>query len=133
MKVKKVQLEPFFKVLRGTDGVLSLADARVRDAFMKPLGNHLDAFYADRAKIYESFSIKDKEGNPDLTDGNFHFPADEMENLNGELIEFGEEIVEVEFVWGVTGGKLKEIIEKSTYKPVYGETEVIDEIINNIN
>ena len=122
----------FFKTLRGTEGFLSLADARVRDAFMKPLGVQVDDMVADRKKIYERFSKKNPDGTPNTADGNFHFEADILEVLNKELEIFANEEVEVEFVWGVTGGKLRDIMEKSQYKPMYGEVQEIDEIIKQL-
>lgn len=132
MKIKKSQLEVFFKTLRSTEGVLSLADARVRDAFMKPLGLEVDSMMADRKKIYEAYAIKNEEGEIDLKDGQYHFESEMFETVNKELETFGEEVVEVPFTWGVTPSKLKEIVEKSQYKPLYGEADTIDEIIKAI-
>lgn len=132
MQVKKSQLEVFFKTLRATEGILSLADARVRDAFMKPLGVAVESMAEDRRKIYEKFSIKDEEGKPDTQDGQYHFPQDIVEEVNKELELFSQEMVEIPFTWGVTASKLSEIMEKSQYKPLYGEADTIDEVINSL-
>lgn len=132
MKVKKQNLEVFFKVLRGTDGVLSLQDARVRDAFMKPLGAAVDTMGAERNKIYDKYCTKDEDGNPDTTDGRYKFEKDIVEEVNAELALFMEEVVDVPYEWGVGATKLKEIVDKSQYKPAYGEAAQIDEIIKEI-
>ena len=129
MKVKKQHLEIFFLTLRGTDGVLSLADARIRDAFMKPLGEAVDTMVADRTKIYEKFCDKDEDGKPDTAEGMYHFSPDIRAEADAELKTLMNEEADVEIKWGVTPAKIKEIMEKSDYKPKYGEAEVIDEII----
>lgn len=132
MKVKKGNLEVFFLVLRETDGILNLADARVRDAFMKPLGVEVDAMVADRIKIYEMYCKKKEDGTPDVNDGNFHFSKENSPIADKELIALYGEEVEVEFKWGVSPSKLKEIIEKSKYMPKYGEVEKIDEVLASL-
>lgn len=132
MIVKKQHLELFFTVLRGTDGVVSLKDARIRDAFMKPLATQVDQMVKDRSAIYESYCRKTEDGEPDTKDGQYHFDADDLEKANKELQEFGEETIEAEYPWGVTAEKLKELMEASHYKPRYGEAEIIDELIKSL-
>lgn len=129
MTIKKANLEIFFTVLRGTDGVLSLADARIRDAFMKVLAPSVDAMFEDRKKIYEKFCKRKEDGTPDMDDGKYHFEVDQIETINKEMGVLNEEAVEIAYPWGVTSSKLKQIMDKSDYKPKYGEVELIDAVI----
>lgn len=132
MKVKKIHLEVFYNTVRGTEGVLGLADSRIRDAFLKPLGEATDAMVKERVAIYEKFCDKKEDGTADTHGEQYHFSKEVLPEANKELELFAKEEVEVPFVWGVTAEKLKEIIEKSTYKPKYGETEIIDELTANL-
>ena len=55
-----------------------------------------------------------------------------MATVTKELNTLAEEVVEVGFTWGVTASKLQEFIEKSPYKPLYGETEMIDDLVTQL-
>lgn len=127
MKVAKKHLEVFYLVLKDTK--LKLADARIRDAFMKPLGVEADQFMADRTKIYETFCLKGEDGKPDIKDGKYHFPPEKLDEINAELKTLAEE--EVEFV---VPEKLKEkeIIQNTEYSPKVGESLIIDELISKM-
>jgi hypothetical protein len=129
MKIKKAYLETLFTVFRGTEGELSLQDARIRDAFMKPLGDAVDTMQQERTKIYEAYCKKKEDGTPDTEDGMYKFDKKDTPKADAELKVLGEEEVEVNLNWGVTPSKLIEIIEKSTYKPKYGDVEIIDSVI----
>ena len=52
MKVKKQYFDILFLVLKGTENVLDLSEARKRDAFLKTLSVELESFYKDRTTIY---------------------------------------------------------------------------------
>lgn len=128
MTLKKLYLETLFNFTKGTEGILSLSDSRVRDNFMKPLGETLQTFVNDREVIYKNFCLKKEDGEPDLLEGNsYQFPPEKVEEINRELKVLGDEEVEVS-----TPDKLKEILEKSEYKPKIGESEIIDEILTKI-
>ncbi len=132
MQVKKSNLETFFKVLRATDGTLSLADSRIRDAFMKPLGEAVDNMVKEHLAILEKFCKKNEDGTPDTEGGNYKFAKEVQADADAELRTLQEEVVDVEYKWGVGPTKLKEIVENSPYKPSYGEVDIIDEIITAI-
>lgn len=124
MKLKKQYLETLFATVKGTEGVLNLAESRIRDEFLKKLVEPTDTFIKDRAKIYETFAIKKEDGSLDLVDGNkYQFPPEKIDEINAELKTLVEEEVEFD-----TPEKLKEIIEKTDYKPKVGESDIIDEI-----
>lgn len=123
MTLPKKHLEVFFNALRETEGVLSLSEARKRDPFMKIVGDHLNSFYTDRTKIYETFCDKTEEGKPDIKDGKYHFAPELLEQINGELVTLADEEVELTIPEG-----MKDILDKTTYKPKFGEVEIIDEI-----
>lgn len=121
---KKSQLEVFFLTLKGTEGVLSLADSRIRDSFLKPLTEATQTFEQDRKVIYERFCTKDSNGDSDLSDNQYKFPKDILEEMNKELEILCDEEVALEAPEG-----LKEIMEKTEYKPKTGEVEIIDQIL----
>jgi len=73
MKLQKKHLVTLYKVIQGTEGVLTLAEGRKRDTFNKPLLEHTQQFEQDRLKIYEKYANSTKDGKPDLSDGNYHF------------------------------------------------------------
>lgn len=123
MQIPKRYLETFYQTLKGTEGVLGLADSRVRDAFMKPLTEATQTFEAERKAIYERFCTKNEDGTPDTQDGNYHFEPTDLADVNAELQTLLGEEVEL-----TPPTKLKELLEQSTYKPKVGEAEQIDAI-----
>ena len=60
MKIPKKCLEVCFLTLKETE--LSLADSRIRDAFMKKLEESINTFYIDRKKVLEKFCKKNEDG-----------------------------------------------------------------------
>ena len=118
MKIKKLHIEIFFNYVKGTEGILSLSEARMRDMFLNKLLEPLQTYIQDRDKIYKEFCIKDNEGNPDLLDGTkYQFDKDKIDEINKELIELNDEEIEIEIPSILSLSKLKEILEKSEYKP----------------
>ncbi len=130
MKLHKGQLELTYTVLKETK--LNLQDSRIRDAFLKPLGEAVDTFYKERKEIYEKFCDKKEDGTPDTDDGQYHFNKEVTKEADEELKTLVGEEVEVEEKWGVTKAKLKELMEKTEYSPKVGETEVIDSILSQL-
>lgn len=126
MKIKKGNLEVLFNVVKGTEGVLSLSESRARDAFAKPLKELVETFINDRNSIYDSFSIS-KELQPDGKTITWIFPPEKQEEIQKELETLVSEEVEVE-----AAPVVKEILEKTTYSPKIGESEVIDSLIQSI-
>lgn len=124
MRLLKRNLETVFLAFRGTEGVLSLKEARVRDPFMKELTEVTSRFEVDRKKIYEKFCKKNEDGTPDTADNKYSFDAEVVEEVNAELATLLDEEVEIEASEG-----LKEILEKTDYRPKSGETEIIDEVL----
>lgn len=132
MKLKKSNLEVIFNFTKGTEGVLNLADSRLRDEFLKDLSDKTQSFYDDRNKIYINFCVK-KDGQPDLLDGDkYQFEKNVLPDLNKELMVLAEEEVVITLPDNFTTFKLKEILEKSEYKPKALEAEVIDLFLNTI-
>lgn len=127
IQIPKRQLEVFFLTLKGTEGVLSLKDARVRDSFMKPLIEATQTFESDRRAIYVKFCDKDEEGNPNITNDEFKFKKDVVEEMGKEL----ETLMDEEVVFTIPEG-LKEIMDQSAYKPKVGESMIIDEILEKL-
>lgn len=125
-QIKKGSLEVFFNLTKGTEGALNLAESRIRDTFIKSLSEVTQTYIDDRNKIYVAFCIKNEDGQPDLVDGDkYKFPKEKRDELAQELETLFEEKVELDTPVG-----LKEILEKSEYKPKLLEAEVIDNIIN---
>ncbi len=122
MKVKKQYFDILFLVLKGTENVLDLSEARKRDAFLKTLSVELESFYKDRTTIYETFCDKKEDGTPDIIDNQYRFDPIKLDDINKELKALYEE--EVSFDLPIKG-----ILEKSEYKPKVGEAEVIDSLI----
>ncbi len=129
MKIKKKNLEVVFNVFNMCD-VPSLKEGRIRDAFIRNIYPSLQGFYIDRQKIVEKFCEKDAEGNPIVAQDDkkqtFNFGAAEQVAVTKELDEFLNEEIEIE-VENPT--KLKELVEFSTYKPMTGETDLLDEFL----
>lgn len=104
---------------------LSLADARVRDAFLKDLFTKLKSVDENRTKIFVEYCDKDEEGNPIQEKPNtYSFKGDNIQKANDELTLLMDEKVELELT-----DKLKEYINQSDYKPLVGEAELIDEVL----
>lgn len=126
--VKKSQLETLFSLTKGTEGVLTLPESRIRDAFLKPLLAVTQTYLEDKTKIYMTYCFKNEDGIPKLKDGDkYEFAKDVIEPVNEELATLLDETIELEIP-----EKLKEILEKSEYKPKVGEAEIIDEILSKL-
>jgi hypothetical protein len=129
MQIKKSSLEILFNFTKGTEGVLNLADSRVRDSFLKPLSEITQTYYDDRNKIYVAFCLKKEDGSPDLLDGDkYQFDKTKLDEINKELLTLADESVEVNFTDNPQ--RIKQILEKSDYKPKVGESEAFDTILN---
>lgn len=124
MKLQKRHLEITFLAFKGTEGVLSLKESRIRDSFMKSLTEVTMTFEEDRKAIYEKFCNKKEDGTPDTEDGQYHFDTAVLPDVNEELRILLDEEVEIETPVG-----LKETLEKTEYRPKTGEVEIIDEIL----
>lgn len=127
MLVQKQQLQTFYEVLKGTEGVLNFADARVRDAFLKKIVEAIEMYTEEKNKIYSAFAHKKEDGTPDISDGQFHFDVPDVELVNAELLVLAKEEVELSGV-----NKIKSFIEQSEYKPKAGEMDIIDELLNKL-
>ena len=121
MKLEKKHLIPFFSALKETDGTLSLKEARIRDQMLKPLLEVAQTYEQDRTKIYQKFGTHNPENNT------YTFPNEKLEEVNAELKTLNEEEVELPEVTGI-----KEILEKTEYKPKIGEAESIDAVLELI-
>lgn len=124
MTLQKKDLEIIFLALNDTKP--NLADARIRDAFLKPLGEQLDQFNKDRNTVYVTYCDKDENNQPIVTENKYTFPADKLEEINTELLKLIEEEVEIEVQ---NPEKIKELIEGTNYSPKTGEVEIIDSFI----
>lgn len=123
MVIKKGNIELLFNVLKGTDGKLSLADARIRDTFLKELIVSNDTFVADRKKIFETFCKKNEDGTPEVTNNQYTFDPESTEELSKELGTLLIEEITIE------NDKVIEFISLSEYKPKVGESEIIDSFV----
>ena len=139
MQIKKSELEVFYKVLKQTNGELSFKDARIRDRFMKPLGEQVDALALDRTKIYEKFCKKEEDGitpalQYDKDEKGENIPGTEKYAFNkadapavdAEILVLYDEEVSLDIE---NPEKIKELIENTEYKPLYGEADVLDGIL----
>lgn len=125
MQIKKSQLETLILLTKGTEGVLGLPEARIRDAFLKPIWEVYGTFEKDKQAIYTTFCIKDEHGKPVLVGGDkYEFPPEKVEEINNELDTLFNEEVTVE-----SNPLIKALLEKSQYKPKVGQAEIIDEIL----
>lgn len=124
MQVQKSHLESFFQALKGTEGVLSLKESRVRDSFIKSLAEALETFYKERTAIYQAYCLTKEDGTCDIKDDKYHFPPEKLPDINQELQTLHAEEVELD-----TPAGLKEIMEKTTYAPKVGEAELIDAVL----
>jgi len=117
-----------FNVAKGTEGVLTLPEARIRDNFLKPIIELTQNFYDDREKIYREYCIKNEDGTPALKDGTkYEFNKDKVEQIDMELKTLMSEEVEI-----TAPDTIKEILEKTTYSPKLGEADVIDELLASL-
>lgn len=125
MQIKKSYLEVLYLVLKETE--LNLAGSRTRDNFLKKLEDPLNTYYTDRRKIYTEYCNKKEDGTPDIEDGLYHFKDEVKETVQEELNTLNSELVELS-----APEELKDIIEKTNYKPKVGEVEIVDEILKNL-
>lgn len=126
MKIQKKYLELLFRAVSGykTD---KLADARIRDSFLKTLSDNVDTFIKDRNDVYVKFCNKDEEENPIITDNKYTFKKEVIVDLNKELNILIEEEIDIES--SSNNEKIKEFIENSKYETEAGESLAIDEIL----
>lgn len=124
MTLQKKELEIIFLALSETKP--SLADARIRDPFLKELGTAIENLNKEKTEIYLEYCDKDDEKNPTVIDGKYHFQDEVINKVNGELITLVEEEVEISCK---NPEKLKELIEDTAYSPKPGEVEIIDSFI----
>lgn len=129
LTIPKKQLEVLYQTLKGTEGQISLTQARARDLFMKKVTDALETFYADRKKIYETFCTRDADGNPDIKNNLYTFEKEKAEEMQKEFnVLLAEEVtVEVPF-----HDVIKSVINNTGYKPMQGEAEMIDEILGKL-
>lgn len=127
MQIKKSSLEVLFLTLKGTEGILNLADARIRDTFLKPVIESYETFIKERTTIYETFCDKKEDGTPDIEDNRYKFSKEVQAQADAELKTLYDEEITLE-----TPEKLKEFMEKSEYNPKVGEADIIDEIIGKL-
>jgi len=131
MKIKKIQLEAIFQMLKGTEGVLDFKDSRIRDSILKPLADTLQTYYDDRNKIYQAFCLKKEDGTPDYLEENgetkYQFPKEKLDEINKELLALADE--EVDMYTTDNPLKFREIMLKSEYKPKVGESEQIEGVM----
>ena len=127
MLVQKQHLQTFLDVLMGTQGVLNLADSRIRDMFMKKIVAFIETYTEEKNKIYAQFALKKEDGTPDIDDGNYHFDPKDVIQINEELMILAKEEVELSGV-----SKIKSFIEQSEYKPRAGDAEIIDELLSKL-
>lgn len=125
MKIKKASLTALYLAAKETDGLLTLAEARIRDSFLKEITPELRTFEEDRKVIYEKFcKLDEKTGKCDLSDGNYHFESSVLETLNKELVTLYEEESDI-----TVPQNINVVISKTTYQPKIGETELIDSFL----
>lgn len=123
MKLQKKYLELFFKVVKGYK-TPKMAQARLRDSFLKELSGPTDQFIQDRNAIYINFCDKKEDGSPNIINDKYKFDPKLLEEINAELKTLGDEEVEL-----TVPGEVKNFIEESSYESEAGETTIIDEIL----
>lgn len=115
MQVKKSHLEVLVNALVATEGVLTFTESRIRDSFLKklsePAKEYLDARNTLLIKL--GTKVEGEENRYKFTPEYFK----EAEILDAELVEI------------TVDPKIKEFLEKTTYKPKVGEADLIDDII----
>lgn len=127
MEVEKKQLQTFYDVLKGTEGILNLADSRLRDKFMDQIAIHAQTYAREKDKVYIAFARKKDDGTVDIINNQYHFDPADVQKVNEELITLSNEKVELTGV-----NKIKDFIEVSEYKPKAGEAGVIDELLSKL-
>lgn len=127
MTLQKKELEIIYLTLDETKP--NLADARIRDAFLKPLGETLDQLNKDKTAIYLTFCDKNEDDSPLIVDGKYHFQNENLEEINDELKKLVEEEIEISIT---NPEKIKELIENTIYSPKTGEVEIIDGFIGKL-
>ncbi len=126
MKLQKKYLEVFYRSLEGTQGVLSLKDGRIRDAYFKELTEKLKTFEEDRTKVYTHYCRKNEDGTPFIEKDMYYFDKD-TDKVTEEVNVLLSEEVDLPDT-----PEIKGIVEQTTYKPKIGEAELIDEIISKL-
>lgn len=136
MKIKKGDLTLFYQTLaEGRSNVekdyISLSDARVRDNLAtKIVFPILQEYEEHRKKIYETFCIKDKDGNPDMQNGiNYQFTLKDGKKVTEEKEILDEEEVEIKVE---NPAKILIFLENTKYQPKIGEALKIDELIAEV-
>ncbi len=127
MTIQKKNIEVVFLALKETSP--NLADARIRDSFLKPLGEALDQLNRDKTAIYVQYCDKNEDGSPKIELGNYHFKTEDIDTINEELNTLFDETVDIPTDNPSVPEKLKELIEKTNYSPKIGEVEIIDSFI----
>jgi len=101
MILKKKYLTLFYKTLvdAKTDVAknhISLADARIRDALAtKVVFDHLRDFEEARKKIYDTLCKTDKDGKPDVANGNYQFDPENAKKMVEEVKILEDEEVDI--------------------------------------
>lgn len=123
MLLYKKEIEVIFKALRDTAGVLSFAESRIRDAVIKELITHVNELNTAKNDIFKKFADTSTE----LPGGqvNYHFPPESVESVTHEVNILLDETVEVD-------ERFVTFIDKTTYKPEYGEVEIIDVVVARV-
>lgn len=127
MTIEKGLLESLYLLTQGTEGQLTLKEARVRDTFMRPLREVFTTFEADKRVIYEKFCKKNEDGTSDISGDTYKFDAAVTGDVAQEMDMLTSETVDLPTPEG-----LKDILTRSEYKPKVGETEQIDHILSLI-
>lgn len=123
--MKKGNLELLFTVLENVK--LPLAEARVRDAFLRKAMPDLVAFHEDRLKIATKFCKKDKNKEPIMNEnGDYLFEGDSIKKFDKEYNILAAETIEL-----ILTKDIVKFMEKTTYEPKPGETHFIDDMIEN--
>lgn len=125
MKLENKYLEVLIKTLQATE--LNLSDSRKRDKSLKEADEAFTTLQSDRKKIIETYTLKNEDGTPKVEDNQYQLDPAKIKELATEVETLFNEEIEIE-----TPDNLKEMIEKTTYMPKYGEVALIDEIIAKI-
>lgn len=124
MKLQKRYLQLLYVVTKGTEGVLTLSEGRKRDLFMKTLHDVTVQYETDKKAILDKFCEK-VDGVPDIADGKYRFNEANTALAEAEIKTLNDEEVELPTVEGI-----KDILERTKYSPLIGETEAIDTILS---
>lgn len=127
MTTEKKNLELLYTVLKETKP--NLSNARIRDRFMKPIVEQYETFQKDKKDIYLEYCDKNDEEEPEISDGNYHFKNEILDQVNKELDVLCNEKVVFE---PQEKEKIKELIETTIYFPKLGEVEIIDSFIEQL-